>query len=98
MSNARFVTTNRKWLWVPGDKAPSPTSWKVHAVERWGKEAKWIFGQGKYAVLSRCGPLTITLWYFKGQAQQRFKALNRNTCGPKCVQRHELVSLPPRRP
>ena len=69
---------NRSWAWFPGDKKPSKYSWKWHAVERWGAEAQWIVGQGKHAVVSRCGPLRVSLWYFRSDAKGRMKALGRS--------------------
>jgi hypothetical protein len=62
------------------------------AKQRWSK-AEWIRGEGRYAVLARCGVLTVTLWPTIGEAEVAKREIDETACGSRCNGLHEIVDL-----
>lgn len=71
------------------------TSWQAEADRRWpdGMDmADWPYGDGRYATLSWCGPLTVHLHQAPEQAEQALRGIV-NGCGHDCWGDHEIVDL-----
>jgi len=66
---------------------------RSEAKRRWGKEAAWITGRGRFALLAHCGVLTITLWDDLKSAQAKKKFIDEFRCGHACSRRHEIIDL-----
>jgi hypothetical protein len=63
------------------------------AKKKWGKQAESIEGEGRYAVLARCGLLTINLCPTIEEAEEQKRFIDEIGCGGRCSKRHEVVDL-----
>ena len=80
------------WVWLPGEPAPTK-GWRRMAVQRWGQEASMVMGMGRYAILTRCPKLKVSLWRDADTAMRVYQGFNDNTCGTGCQQQHQIVLL-----
>jgi len=64
-----------------------------YALNRWGKYAAWIVGQGRYGVFAWCRILTITLWDTQEQAERSKALIDATGCGGDCHKEHEVFKL-----
>jgi hypothetical protein len=68
-------------------------SFKAKAQARW-PAALSIFGDGSYAVISRCPPgITVVLTPSLESAQKRKLNVDQFRCGRECKGMHEVVKL-----
>lgn len=67
--------------------------WRTEAKKRWGKEAAWIAGHGRFALLAWCRVLTVTLWETKAEAEMAKNGIDKFGCGGACSRHHEIVEL-----
>jgi len=56
-------------------------------------EAAYLTGDGPFAVLARCGLLSVSLYPTRDEAQRRLRRLVADGCGRGCEGRHDLVDL-----
>ncbi|USQ78294.1 hypothetical protein NF556_11580 [Ornithinimicrobium faecis] len=56
-------------------------------------QAEWITGAGRYAVLARCGVLTVTLHTEQAAATDSRAFIDQLGCGGGCSRRHEVIDL-----
>ena len=55
--------------------------------------ACWVQGEGDYALLAWCPPLSVSLWWNKREAEEQKEFIDRLGCGHTCTKRHEIVLL-----
>ena len=57
--------------------------------------AAWIEGDGGFALLARCGVLTVTLWPTPEEAEKAKAMIDHAGCGGHCrgAPGHEIVEL-----
>lgn len=55
--------------------------------------AAWIFGDGRWASLARCVPLTVMLFETLDAAESAQAQIDRTGCGSNCTRRHEIVDM-----
>lgn len=67
-------------------------AYKNKAVRRW-RQAVWITGNGRYALLAHCDVLTITLWDTLEAAINSKEAIDNYACGHACYKNHEIIDL-----
>ena len=83
--------------------AVAATTYRAEARRRWGSQADWINGDGRYATLARCPSggsgghdrLTVQLHVTPEQANEALAFIAQFGCGGACRGRHELVDLEP---
>lgn len=65
-----------------------------HAVarKRWPR-ACWIDGEGPWALLAYCTPLTITLWKTREEAEDSKLVIDRLGCGHTCINDHAIFEI-----
>lgn len=63
------------------------------ARSKWFKEAEWIAGKGRYALLAHCKVLTVTLHETIEQAEKDKKDIDKFGCGGTCYKKHEIIDL-----
>jgi hypothetical protein len=90
----------------PGSRCPRcrrcHRTWHALASCIW-QEAAWVVGdrvprQGPcYAVLARCGALTVTLWPSLAEAEERRRIITSTGCGGCCRRAHSIVRLAERK-
>jgi hypothetical protein len=64
-------------------------TYRALAKCRWGKDANEIVGDGPFAVLLHCHPLTVTLCDSRESAND----VKGEYCGGTCNKMHEIVDL-----
>lgn len=57
------------------------------------RHARWITGDGPYALISWCAAPTVTLWQTHTQALDAQNLLYAIRCGSQCRGRHEVIYL-----
>lgn len=57
------------------------------------RHARWITGDGPYALVSWCNTSTVTLWPTHTQALDSQNLLHAIRCGSQCRGRHEIVHI-----
>ena len=58
------------------------------------RRAAWVDGEGPFAVVAWCDPLTVSLWAELEKAQRALVNLDSSIgCGHGCVSDHELIRL-----
>ena len=62
------------------------------ATRKW-KQAEWVTGHGRIALLAHCRVLTITLHATMEKALLSKKQIDEHTCGGRCCRHHEIVDL-----
>jgi len=62
------------------------------ARQRWPRAA-WIAGDGPYATVSDCPPLTVELHRTRAKADATLDFLTDCSCGHCCTGRHRIVDL-----
>jgi hypothetical protein len=67
------------------------TDYWRRAYSKWGWRARWITGNGPYALLSWCRVLTVTLHETREKAEQAKEDLDKTKCGHTCWRLHEVV-------
>ena len=55
-------------------------------------EAEWVKGDGPYAILAHCPPLTVTLWRTRTEADDALAFIDQTGCGGGCTGRHEATT------
>jgi len=55
--------------------------------------AEWVVGEGAYASLAWCRPLTIELHETFAEAEAAKTLIDAIACGHTCTRRHEIVRL-----
>jgi hypothetical protein len=68
------------------------TTFKEKARAVW-PEALWVYGDGPYALVSRCEGVTVILTTSLESAQKRRANIDRLGCGGQCRGKHEVVKL-----
>jgi hypothetical protein len=63
------------------------------ADRKWGKDAEWITGRGRFAVLAFCRCITITLWTELEKAKLAKKQIDETACGGMCHGAHMILDL-----
>lgn len=67
-------------------------TFKQKAKRKW-RNAEWITGNGKYALLAYCDVLTVTLWPTYEEAVMRKAFIDKYACGHACYKHHEIVEV-----
>ena len=57
------------------------------------KEAEWIEGDGRFALVSRCRGVTVSLWESLEAATNKKSFIDKIACGGACVGDHEIIVL-----
>jgi hypothetical protein len=57
------------------------------------REAAWIIGTGPFALVARCGGVTVTLWKSMEAATESREFIDRLGCGHACHGDHEIIQL-----
>lgn len=52
------------------------SSWRMKAVEKWGERARWLSGEGPFAVIAPCREFSFSLWATKEAAEKAKTLLN----------------------
>jgi hypothetical protein len=68
-------------------------NYKREAKIRWGKKAKWIEGDGQYALLIHCGVFTVSLHKTMESAEKDKKFIETLTRAGSCIGHHGIVDL-----
>jgi hypothetical protein len=68
-------------------------SYLSKANKLWKKEACWIQGEGRYAVLSHCRILAVSLHETLNKAIEIKNWIDRLACGGECFKNHEIFDL-----
>jgi len=68
-------------------------SWRAEARRRWGRQAAWIQGDGRFALLAWCRVLTVSLWQTLAEAEEQKHFIDRTACGGLCTGEHEIIDL-----
>ncbi len=70
------------------------SAWRMKATEKWGKRARWLSGEGAFAVIAPCGEFSFSLWPTKEVAESAKAHLNQTGCGGGCNPLlHKVVDL-----
>jgi hypothetical protein len=72
------------------------TDWQAEADRRWPDGWDMVgpaIGDGQYATVAWCGPLTVQLWETREDAERALARIDRSGCGGCCWGDHELVDL-----
>lgn len=62
-------------------------------AQRLWPRARWIKGDGSYALLAHCDVLTIALYASGADAIRAKAALDEHGCGSRCVADHDLIRM-----
>jgi hypothetical protein len=62
------------------------------ARRRW-PAAEWIIGDGRYASIARCGPVTVMLFATPAEAERAKALIDRIGCSHACRRDHEITDL-----
>lgn len=65
----------------------------LSVAEKRYRNAAWIEGHGRFAVLAHCKVLTVTLWNTRQEAQDAKRFIDDIGCGGVCKGKHEIVDL-----
>ena len=57
------------------------------------KYASWINGEGRYALLAWCKPLSVTLHETRESAEKDKAGIDKTACGGNCVKNHVIWDL-----
>jgi len=68
-------------------------TWYTKAKRKWGRQAEWIEGEGRYAVLAWCRVLTVILCQTRDESEQKKKFIDEIGCGGFCAKKHEIIDL-----
>ena len=71
----------------------SPSLTRRYTLNRWGKYAAWIVGDGGFGVFAWCRILTITLWNTLEEAERSKGLIDATGCGGDCSREHEVYHL-----
>ena len=72
----------------------SEENWRAKAESRWGSQATWISGDGRFALLAPCRHLSVSLYDTREEAENAKVSLAEIRCGGGCnPSSHELVDL-----
>lgn len=63
------------------------------AESKWGRRARWINGDGPYALLAWCKTLTVTLYDSLEEAEKKKNNIDQIGCGGECSRKHEIVDV-----
>jgi hypothetical protein len=74
------------------ESAQAATNWNRRAWNRW-RRARWIDGNGPFALLAHCEVLTVTLHETLEEAEKDKAAIKRTGCGARCLNAHEIVDM-----
>jgi len=66
--------------------------WNRRAWTRW-RRARWIDGNGPFALLAHCDVLTVTLHATVEEAEKDKATIKRTGCGARCLNSHEIVNM-----
>lgn len=68
-------------------------TYNAYARKRWGHEAEWISGRGRWALLAFCWVLTIKLYETDEDARKARKSIDETGCCGFCEKNHKIVDL-----
>jgi hypothetical protein len=70
------------------------SSWRMKATQRWGSHARWLSGEGPFAVIAPCREFSFSLWTTKDAAEKAKAHLDQTGCGGGCNPLlHKVVDL-----
>lgn len=69
-------------------------AWRMKATEKWGERARWLSGEGPFAVIAPCREFSFSLWTTKDAAEKAKAHLDQTGCGGGCNPLlHKVVDL-----
>lgn len=69
--------------------------WRQIALKRWGQDAEWIRGDGRFALVADCNYTTVTLHETLERAEEVKAEIDRFGCGGRCIRSHKIMDLKP---
>jgi hypothetical protein len=70
------------------------SSWRTKASQKWGERARWLSGEGPFAVIAPCREFSFSLWATKEAAEKAKVHLDQMGCGGGCNPLlHKVVDL-----
>lgn len=66
--------------------------WQSLAECTW-PEAAFVTGEGPFALVARCGMVSVALYATAAEARRRWKRMDTVGCGRGCVHHHDVVHL-----
>lgn len=83
-----------QWSIQEVGKSMATSSWRIRATQRWGDRARWLRGEGPFAVIAPCREFSFSLWATKEAAEKAKGDLNQTGCGGGCNPLlHQVVDL-----
>jgi hypothetical protein len=70
------------------------SSWRTEATQKWGAYARWLSGEGPFAVIAPCREFSFSLWGTREAADKAKAHLDQMGCGVGCNPLlHKVVDL-----
>jgi len=57
------------------------------------RRAAWVSGEGAFALVARCGVITVSLWPTLAAAEESKRLIDATACGGRCTRQHEIIKL-----
>lgn len=90
----RVPSPFRQWSIQEVGKSMATSSWRIKATQRWGDHARWLSGEGPFAVIAPCREFSFSLWATKDAAEKAKTHLDQTGCGGGCNPLlHKVVDL-----